>query len=185
MKKRIKLLEFIKQNKTFLLLAAIALILFNHYIVLIGLIIFFWFLGMISFKVTGMIPHVSVETISASSILLGYIWGWKWGLGFGLIFGLYGYIQISRIKLKSIINVLLMGLGGVLSAIFASLNYSFTIAYMFTFIIRIILNNIIFPLVESDMMENVIHGFGDPIFNMLITFQIMNLIYNIVILFPK
>ena len=144
MKKIIKLLEFIKQNKTFLLLAAIALILFNHYIVLIGLIIFFWFLGMISFKVTGMIPHVSVETISASSILLGYIWGWKWGLGFGLIFGLYGYIQISRIKLKSIINVLLMGLGGVLSAIFASLNYSFTIAYMFTFIIRIIMNNIIF-----------------------------------------
>ena len=73
-----------------------------------------------------------------------------------------------------------MGTCGVIAAIFAALNYSFITTYMLTFVVRIVLNNIIFPLVESDMFENMIHGFGDPLFNMLITFQFMNLFYLII-----
>jgi hypothetical protein len=93
---------------------------------------------------------------------------------------MYCYALHGFVKLKAIINVLLMGLCGVIAAIFASFHYSFTVAFMLTFVIRLILNNIIFPLVESDMFENMMHSNGDPLFNMLITFQIMNLIYKIV-----
>ena len=180
MKKRNKILEFLKAHHKLLLLGVISLILFHNYLVLIVLFIIFGLLGMASLKVGTIVPHISIETISASAVLIGYVWGWKFGLAFGLLFGFYAHVKLSFIKLKTIINTLLMGICGVIAAIFASLNYSFTIAFMLTFVVRMVLNNIIFPLVEPDMMENLVHGFGDPIFNMLITYQFMNVIYNII-----
>lgn len=169
--------NFLKENRYLILVLLISLIIFHQYIVLISLLIFFGVIGLFSFKITRYIPHISVETVTASSVFLGYVYGWKIGLGFGIIAGMYGYIKNSMVKLKPIINVLLMGLCGVIGAIFASLNYSFIVSYMLTFVIRIILNFLVFPLIEPDMFENVLHGLGDPIFNMLITFQFMNLIY--------
>ncbi len=174
------LLDFVDKYKTFLLLSAIALVVFNKYIVMILLLIVFGILGISSLKVSRLVPHISIETITASSVLLGYAYGWKIALGFGIFFGLYGYTMISMIKLKSIINALLMGLCGVIASIFASMNYSFFAAYMLTFIVRIVLNMLIFPLVEPDQFENMIHGFGDPIFSMLITFQFMNILFNLI-----
>ena len=180
MKKRNEIIEFLKTHHKLLLLSVISLVLFHNYIVLIALFFIFGILGIASLKVSTVVPHISIETISASATLIGYVWGWKLGLAFGLLFGFYSIITLSFVKLKTIINVLLMGICGVVAAIFASLNYSFTVAFMLTFIIRIVLNNIIFPLVEPDMMENLMHAFGDPIFNMLITYQFMNVIYNII-----
>jgi len=179
MGKKFNIIAFLNKYKTFLLLGAIGLILFHNYldIVLIVLLIFLVILALLSVRVTMMDPHISIETITASSILLGYVWGWKIALGFGLIIGFCAYALNGMLKLKTIINILLMGLCGVVAAIFANLHYSFTIAYMLTFLIRLILNNLIFPLVESDWIENMIHSNGDPLFNVLITFQIMNLIY--------
>jgi hypothetical protein len=182
--KKNTVIDFFNKYRYFLLLSAIALVLFNKYIVLIGLIIGLTMVGMLSVRMTMLVPHISIETITASSVLLGYIYDWKIGLGFGLIIGMYVYALHGFVKLKAIINVLLMGLCGVIAAIFASFGYSFTLAFMLTFIIRLILNNIIFPLVESDMFENFIHANGDPLFNMLITFQVINLIYNLVKLIP-
>ena len=74
-----------------------------------------------------------------------------------------------------------MGVCGVLGGLFASMGYSFRVAFIFTFVVRIVLNNIIFPLVESDMFENMMHGFGDPLFNILITGQFMQLFYTLII----
>ncbi len=181
MKKRNKIIEFLKAHHKLLLLSVISLVLFHNYIVFIVLFFIFGLLGIASLKVSTIVPHISIETISASATFIGYVWGWKFGLAFGLLFGFYSIISLSFVKLKTIINVLLMGICGVIAAIFSSLNYPFTVAFMLTFIIRMVLNNIIFPLIEPDMMENLVHGFGDPIFNMLITFQFMNAIYKIVI----
>jgi len=108
--KKTTITEFIKQNGKMLLLAVISLIIFNKYIIIIGVFILFGILGIISLQVTRLIPHVSIETISASSILLGYLWGWKLGLAFGVIFGLYGYMKISLIKLKTDFPVLYIDL---------------------------------------------------------------------------
>jgi len=181
--KKNQTIEFLKKNTTFLLVGAIALIIFNKYILMIATFILLGTLSLLTIKISRIVPHISIESVSASSILIGYIWGWKFGLGFGLAIGFYGYAKEGLLKLKSIINVLLMGLGGVIASIFFSLSYSFLLAYMLCFVIRLILNNLIFPLVESDVFENMIHGFGDPIFNMLITFQIMNLVYTVLKLF--
>ncbi|MEK6916518.1 MAG: hypothetical protein AABW92_02125 [Nanoarchaeota archaeon] len=173
------IIDFVKQNRKLLLFSIISLIIFNKYIIIISLFILFGLLGILSLQVTRLIPHISIETISSSAILIGYVWGWKLGLLFGISFGLYGYMKISLIKLKTIIAALLMGLCGVIAAIFATLNYSFGYAFIFTFIIKMVLNQLIYPLVESNMTENFIHSFGDPLFNMLITFQLMQIIYKI------
>ncbi|MEM3374607.1 MAG: hypothetical protein QXE31_05295 [Candidatus Woesearchaeota archaeon] len=132
---------------------------------------------MYSIKVSRIVPHISVETVGASSILISYVWGWKFGLAFALIIGFYGYAREGLIKLKSIVNVLLMGVVAVVASIFYSLHYSFFVSYMLSFIVRMVLNAIIFPMIESDMFENMIHGFGDPLFNMFITFHFINLYY--------
>ncbi|MEM4397928.1 MAG: hypothetical protein QW757_04890, partial [Candidatus Woesearchaeota archaeon] len=136
-----------------------------------------------SIRISRIVPHISVETVGASSILISYLWGWKFGLSFALIIGLYGYAREGLLKLKSIINVLLMGVVAVIASIFYSLNYSFFVSYMLSFIIRMVLNAIIFPMIESDMFENMIHGFGDPLFNMFITFQFINLYYVLIKMF--
>jgi len=180
MKKSNEIIRFLKAHHKLLLLGVISLILFHNYLVFILLFFIFGIIGMASLKITSIVPHISIETISASAVFIGYVWGWKFGLAFGVLFGFYGYLKLSLIKLKTIINMLLMGICGVVAAIFASLDYSFTTAFMLTFVIRIVLNNIIFPLVEPDMMENLIHSFGDPIFNMLITYQFMNGIYYLI-----
>ena len=179
MKKRNEIMEFLRAHHKILLLGGIALVLFHNYIVIVSIFVLLGFIGMASLKVSTMVRHISIETITASAIFCGYLWGWKMGLAFGLLFGFYGHIKLSFVKLKTIINTLLMGVCGVVAAIFASLNSSFTEAFMFTFVIRMVLNITIFPLVEPDMMENIIHSFGDPLFNMLITYQFLNIIYTL------
>lgn len=177
--KKSTILDYVIKNRTPLLIAAIALVIFHKYIVLISLAILLGMIGLSSFKVSRYVPHISVESVTASSVLLGFLYGWKIGMGFGIVFGLYGYANNSMIKLKSIINSLLMGICGVIASIFAALDYSFLMTYMLTFAIRIALNFMIFPLVEPDMFENTIHGLGDPLFNMMITFQFMNILYGL------
>lgn len=179
--KKNKLLEYVKEHHKILLLAAISLILFNKYIVLITFLILLGILGMMSMKITSIVPHISIETVSASAVLFGFVWDWKIGLIFGLVFGMYGYIKLSIIKLKTILNAVLMGVCGIMGGVFASMGYSFRIAFILTFVVRIVLNNIIFPLVESDMFENLVHGFGDPLFNILITGQFMQLFYTLIV----
>lgn len=175
--------NFIEDNKLMILLFLFGLIFFYKYIVLIFTFIFLGFISLNSIKISRVVPHISVETVGASSVLISYVWGWKFGLAFALIIGNYGYAREGILKFKSIVNVLLMGVIAVVASIFHTLNYSFLVSYMLSFIIRMILNAIIFPMIESDMLENIIHGFGDPIFNMLITFQLMNLYYIIIKMF--
>jgi len=181
--KKSKFIEDLKKNHKVILLALISLLVFNKYIVMIGFFIILGLIGIASLKVTRLMPHISIETISASAVLMGFVWGWKIGLIFGFVVGLYGYVNISLIKLKPIINVILMGLCGICGALFHSLGYEFRWAFFMTFVVRLILNNIIFPLVESDFFENLMHGVGDPIFNMLITSQLMYLLYKLILLF--
>lgn len=176
-----KLIKLIKEHHKLLLLGVISLIIFHKYVGLIAVAFALGFVGIYSLQITRMMPHLSIETISASATLIGYLWGWKFGFAFGFLIGLYGYIKISLIKLKPIINTILMGTCGIVAHMFSSLDYNFRWAFFLTFAVRMVLNIIIFPLIESDHFENLMHGVGDPIFNMLITVQFMNIIYEFIL----
>jgi hypothetical protein len=175
--------EYIKKNYRLLLVVAIALLVFHKYIIIIVLFLLFGFMGMYSLKVTRMVPNISVETITSSSILFGYVWGWKLGLAFGVIFGLYGYTKISFLKLTTIVNALFMGLAGVTASLFASLGYSFWWSFFLSYIIRANLGFFVFSFLQPNVVENVMHSYGDAIFNVLIVYQLMQAIYSIVVHF--
>ena len=143
----------------------------------------FTVLGTISLRVTKFVPHISVETITASAILFGFVWGWKIGLIFGLGAGLFGTIYNGFLKLTTMINAILMGFCGLLGAIFGSLGISFWLSFFLTYIIRSNLGFFIFQMVKPDIVENIIHSYGDAVYNVLIVSQLMAAVYRLIIPF--
>jgi hypothetical protein len=75
---------------------------------------------------------------------------------------------------------MLMGLAGVVGAIFASLGFNFTTAFLLTFLVMSNLSFFVFSTISSDMIENLTHAYGDSIFSVIITMQILNIIYIII-----
>jgi hypothetical protein len=177
--KKFDAIGFFKSNFKMILLAAIAMILFNKYVFLIILMFINAFLGMLTLKVSRLVPHISIETVTSSAILVGYLYGWKWGLFFGLAVGLYGYVQISLIKLTTIVNALFMGLSGVLAYGFHSMGFDFWWAFFWTYIIRMNIGFMVFRQLNPDLTENIMHSYGDGFFSIFITFQLMQLMHNI------
>lgn len=181
MKKKIDIKEFFRKNLKYILLILILIVIFHNYLLIIFLFIFFSIMGVMSLRFSTYVPHISIETISASAVFFGYIWGWKMGLAFGFIAGLAGYIYIGLIKLTTITKSLLMGFAGVIGSIFAALGFKFIPAFLLTFLIMSNLSFFIFSMISSDMIENITHAYGDSIFSVIITMQILNIIYILVI----
>ena len=170
----------IRKNFKFLLLGAISLLIFHQYIVLILLLIFFTILGVMTLKVSQLVPHISIESVSASAILLGYVWDWKIALAFGVVVGLFGYTKISQLRLKAIVSTLFMGLSGVMGDLFHTMGYSFFWTFIIIYLIRSNLGFFVFYMLEPNVTENIMHSYGDAIFNVLITVQLMQFIYFVV-----
>ncbi|MBN1502277.1 hypothetical protein JW930_01930 [Candidatus Woesearchaeota archaeon] len=182
MTKKVDLKTFLTKNLRFILLGLLLLAVFHSYIVQIVLMLMLAILGVYSLRVTRMVPHISVETISASAILFGYLYGWQVGLAFGVIVGIAGYIMISLMKLTTIVNALFMGLCGVLAALFHNLNFSFQGAFIVSFTIRAFLGYPTFSTLNPGLVENIMHSFGDALFNIAITMQIMTLLYGLILI---
>ncbi|MBD3202859.1 hypothetical protein GF327_01075 [Candidatus Woesearchaeota archaeon] len=180
MNTKIKTINFVKENIRLLLAGIIALILLNDFIVLITLFILLGFAGVYSLLATRMVPHISIESISASAILLGYIYNWQIAVLFALIFGAYGFIKISRLNLISITMILFMCLSGVLGNLFASLGYdTFWIAFVISFTIRSLLSFPVMQVVNPNMVKNFTHAVGDWMFNVFVTIHFIRLIYQV------
>ena len=141
----------------------------------------FTILGTATPRITRFVPHISIETVSASAILFGYVWGWKIGLIFGFGAGMFGTIYNGFLKLTTMVNAMFMGVCGIFGAIFASLGFSFWWAFLLTYIVRANLGFFVFQLIKPDLLENVIHSYGDALFNVLIVSQIMAAIYRLIL----
>ena len=178
-KKKFDAVGFVKQNFKIILLAVIAMILFKDYVLLIILMFINAILGVLTLKVSRLVPHISIETVTSSAILIGYLYGWKWGLIFGLSVGLYGYVQISLIKLTTIVNALFMGLCGVIADACNTLGFNFWMAFLITYMFRMNVGFLIFRQLNPDLTENIMHSYGDGFFSIFITYQLMQLLYTI------
>ena len=174
------IIELLKKNLKYILLILILLIVFHEYILIIVLFGFMLVMGLLSLRFSKVVPHISIETISASAVFFGYMWGWKLGFAFGFITGLAGYIYIGLVKLTTITKSLLMGFSGILGAIFAMIGFKFVPAFMISFLISSNLSYFIFSFISSDKLENLVHAYGDSIFSVIITMQLLNIIYILV-----
>jgi hypothetical protein len=170
----------IQKNLKYILLSVILMIIFRQYVVMILVGLLLAVLGITTLQVSRLVPHISIETISGAAIFMGFVWGWKVGLIYGIGVGLIGYVKISLLKHTTLVNALLMGFCGVLGALFGSLGYQFFTAYLFTYFIRAPLGLLIFAMLNPDIFENFMHSVGDGSFSVLITSQLLQVVYMII-----
>ena len=181
-RKKIDFAKLIREKLNLILFGLILLVVFNKLAVQLVLAIIFTITGIYSLKFGRFIPSVSIETISASAILFGYVWGWKYGLIFGFAAGAFGYISISMINIIAVINIMFMGLCGVWAAMFAALGFSFQKAFILSFVLRAILGFPTFQAIISNPVSNIVHAVGDSIFNIIVLLQLMTFIHYLVTL---
>lgn len=181
MKKFDDLLKLINKHKRLLLFFAILLVIFHKFIVMIITLIIFLILGMVSMKLSRVMPHISLETVTPTSILVGYIWGWQIALAYGLIAGTIGYTNASQMNITTIICTGLMGLVGVLGSLFKSLAFPFWVAYLLAYTIRAFLSYFLISKVNSNVIENITHSFIESIYNMVVVINFMT-IFHVIIL---
>ncbi len=180
MKKKIDIKRLFNKYLKYVLIILIIIVVFHNYLLKMTLFLVLTFMGVMSLRASTYVPHISIETISASAVFFGFIWGWKMGLAYGVVAGLAGYIYIGLIKLTTLTKALLMGLAGVVGSIFAALGFSFIPAFMLTFLIMSNFSFFVFSFISSDMIENITHAYGDSIFSVIITMQVLNIIYIII-----
>ena len=174
---------FLKKHIRLFLLSIIIIIVFHKYIVFLISFFLLGYLGIFTIKISKVVPHISIETVTPSSILIGYIWGWKAGLIFGILFGLLGFINSGQINLISIICILLMGLVGVTADIFATLGLAFWISYLLAYFIRANLSFFIISRVNSNVVENIMHSYVESGYNMIIIIHFMMIFHSIILNF--
>ncbi|MBN2422890.1 hypothetical protein JXB41_06700 [Candidatus Woesearchaeota archaeon] len=179
MKKKIHPVKFLVQNLKILIIIVIILIVFHKYVVRILLCLVLGFIGIKSLEVTRFVPYISIESLTASAILISFLYSWQLAVVFSIIFGTYGYIKISRFNLISITQIMLMCLSSVVSSLLASLDKPFFISYILIFLGKSILSYPIMELVNPNPAKNLTHALGDGFFNMFITVHFMNLIYTL------
>lgn len=180
MKKKEKFIETLKKNLKFILLAVILMVIFHKYFLKISLFIGLAIMGVLSQQFSKLVPHISIESVSASAVFFGYVFGWKWGFAFGALVGMAGFIYVGLVKLTTITKSMMMGLSGILGAIFASLGLKFVPAFIICFLISSNLSYFVFSFLNSDKFENLTHAYGDSAFSVIITMQLLNIIYRLI-----
>ena len=180
MRKKTSVMDAISKHYKLILLAVIAMIIFNQWIVFVITVILLTFIGMTSVSFSRIMPHISIETVTPSAILVGYIWGWQFGLAFGLIVGLVSYMNASLINLTTIICSLLMGLVGVLAYLFRDLGFDFIWTFEIVYVIRANLSYFLISRINSNVVENIMHSYVESVYNMVIIINFMTLFYGII-----
>lgn len=131
-----------------------------------------------------LIPHMTPETITASSIFMGFLFGGKIGFLFGIIVGLYAYTKNSCINLNFFTLVLMAGLCGILADVLKSRGMDFLWAFGITIMVRNLVGLplymfILFPNPPENILQHAFHAF----FNIAIVMPVFYLLYNVVTFF--
>lgn len=138
-------------------------------------------LGLLSIKTTKFIPHIGVETLTATSFFMGYMFGWPVGVFYGLIIGSYCWGVAAGFSQFVILMVILNGQVALLGGWFAALSWKFPIAYLIGMAIRNFSSWFIGGYVlGADPVSNVGHTVADIVWNMIIFSQLLFVLYDVV-----
>jgi hypothetical protein len=174
---------FFKKNNRLILVAILAIIIFRNWLAMLISFFVFFVLGLFTIKISRIVPHISIETVTASSILMGYTFGWKVGLIFGIFTGFTGYVRASQVNLTIIICSLLMGLVGVLADMFKGMGMAFWIAYLVCYFIRANMSFFLISKINSNFIENIMHSYVESLFNMVVVIHFMVIFHDILLNF--
>ena len=146
------------KNALILLIFVVAAITWFKYIAGLVLIGIFAPLCFITIRYAKFVPHVTPESITATTIFMGYVYGPSVAIIYGFIVGSIALGANSHIKPASLMSLLVALVAGALSS---GLRSFFGLSLMYAFIISIVFRTITaFPLmalVGTDPIENMSH----------------------------
>jgi hypothetical protein len=182
-KKNIEAQKFFKKYLKFkyVLIAIILAILFSMYkgVFKAGvLMVAFTPLIVYSMRVSKFIPNLNIELLSATSLLLGYLFGSIPTLIFSLVAGFYGIYKANYVTYLFIIRII------VTAIITALMPILFKIEFNLYFILGILIMNVvlyfIYLVVDPDPVQNTTHRVSHLFWNLLVVRFIYVALYGLV-----
>ncbi len=166
------------------LILLILFFLYKDLVKAIVLTIVFVPLAVLSTKFGKIIPHMTPETVTASAIMMGYLFGGKIGFLFGLFVGLYAYTKNSCINLNFLTLIIMSACCGVLASFLESRGMNFLWAFGTTIVIRNAVGLplymfVIFPAPAENIMQHAFHA----LFNLAILMPLFFAIFNLMTIF--
>jgi len=119
-----------------------------------------------SMMATRLIPHIAVETLSGSVLLLGYLYGPIVALVFGFVGGFYGLYKSGHIRYLMIVRIIVTAIVGALMSFFTGITFNLN------FIIGIVAMNVVlffvYLVIDPDPIQNYTHRASHLLSNVLI-----------------
>jgi hypothetical protein len=160
----------------------VLLLIFEDFVKGIILTAIFIPMGVYSVRATRFVNYITLETVSASAILMGFMFGPIIGFFFGLFVLMFSYIKSSVTKLTAVVDCFLTGFAGIVP--FVIKNFFPSISFSSAFIVGILTKNIIgwivFIFLDPDQLQNITYRTTHIIWNIVIVRLLFILIYNVI-----
>ena len=169
--------------RNFLIAAIIFFVylMFSNLAVAMIFMVVFTPLGLLSIRTTKFIPHIGVETVTATSFFMGYMFGWPVGLFFGGALGAYMWGTAAGFSQFVMLNVILNCQVAILGSWFSNLGWGFPFAYLVGMAIRNFSTWFAGAyILGADPVSNIGHTIADVVWNMIIFSQLLFVLYDMV-----
>jgi hypothetical protein len=176
--KKVKFLN--KKTLLFAFAILILLLVLKKFVIGILLILIFAPLSVITLRFSRFVPHVSIETNTASSIFMGYLFGPTIGFFFCLGVGGYGYVKNSLLNITFISSLIYACFAAVMAGVFHSLNLSFFWCFLLPNLIRVTVM-IPYYMLLADPFEVITHQTTHFILNTLVYYQFYSVLLDILL----
>ncbi len=144
------------------------------------LMILFFPLALYSARVTKFINGVTLETATASSVLMGYIYGPSIGALSAFVLTTWSYVANSIVKLRAYLDIIFTTIAGFLAGYLKTMGFNFTMVFIISIVIKnivaFILNHFFF---DPDKIGNMIYRVTHIILNIFIYRLLFELIYKV------
>ena len=167
-----------------LIIFIIASMLWFKYIAGLILIGIFAPLCFITIRYAKFVPHVTPESITATTIFMGYIYGPSIAIIYGFIVGSFALGANSHIKPASIASLVVALAAGALCSVLRSVfGLSLTYAFVISIIFRTIVAFPLMALIGTDPFENLSHQLSQLFFNLIIYLPLLTALYSLIVPF--
>jgi len=132
-------------------------------------------------KLSKFIPFITIETMTASSIFVGMMFGSVKGVIYGIIISITCYGWAGWLKTSTIVNSFIISSGGIYAGVLILfLNPTWT--FVFSLILRSLTGVFIFySIVGGIDLDAISHAIFDPLWNIFIYMPIFVFIYTIIV----
>ncbi|MEM3374404.1 MAG: hypothetical protein QXE31_04240 [Candidatus Woesearchaeota archaeon] len=161
-------------------LVLVAFLIWAKYVIGIALLAIFLPFTFLTIRYSKMIPNISIESNTAFTFFIGYVFGAKYGLIYGPIVGISCYALNSFISPGYILAPIVAGISAFLIGLInPTMHLSFVQFFFLTLILRTILAFVVF-IKLYDPVEVTMHQVTQFISNLIIYLPILSLLYEII-----